>query len=66
VRQAPYRVPGAADVRLARAVASAAESVLSLACWLAPGSRCPRLLGAVLGGVAVLGILGVVVYALGS
>jgi hypothetical protein len=53
-------------MRLVRTIASAAEAVLSLACWLAPGPRCPRILLAVLGVTVAAGILGVALYGLWS
>jgi hypothetical protein len=53
-------------MRLVKSLASAAQPVLALACWLAPGPRCPRILGAVLGAVAVAGILGALLYGLWS
>jgi hypothetical protein len=51
-------------MKLVRSISSAAETVLSLACWLTPGPRCQRILGAALVAVAVAGGLGVVLYAL--
>jgi hypothetical protein len=51
-------------MRLVRSFAHAAEKVLSLACWLAPGSRCPRILLAVLAAVMVAGSLGAILYLL--
>lgn len=46
-------------MRLVRSLTSAAETVLSLACWLAPGPRCPRILLAVLVAEVIVGSLGV-------
>jgi hypothetical protein len=49
-------------MKVVRSIARAAEPVLALACWLAPGPRCPRIMLAVLGAVTAAGILGAVLY----